>query len=131
MFILLLCFFKGFLVFEIRKNLDLRKILVTPKIFLKSRLHCTTVTQYSPNCSWSPDFFKHFFGIHGHGRIVLFLCHFGLATCGESYFIACSFAFLKSLHPVGFVSLKLKNKLQLNAFFPEIILKLSLHDIVN
>ena len=32
----------GFLVFEIRKNLDLRKILVTPKIFLKSRFHCTT-----------------------------------------------------------------------------------------
>ena len=36
-----LCFFKGFLVFEIRKNIDLRKILVTPKIFLKSRVHCT------------------------------------------------------------------------------------------
>ena len=36
-----LCFFKGFLVFEIRKNLDLRKILVIPKIFLKSRFHCT------------------------------------------------------------------------------------------
>ena len=32
--------FKGFLMFEIRKNLDLRKILVTPKIFLKSRFHC-------------------------------------------------------------------------------------------
>ena len=30
-----------FLVFEIRKNLGLRKILVTPKIFLKSRVHCT------------------------------------------------------------------------------------------
>ena len=28
-------------MFEIRKNLDLRKILVTPKIFLKSRFHCT------------------------------------------------------------------------------------------
>ena len=27
-------------MFEIRKNLDLRKILVTPKIFLKSRFHC-------------------------------------------------------------------------------------------
>ena len=26
--------------FEIRKNLDLRKILSTPKIFLKSRFHC-------------------------------------------------------------------------------------------
>ena len=36
-----LCFFKGFLVFEIRKNLDLRKIFVTPKIFLKLRFHCT------------------------------------------------------------------------------------------
>ena len=34
--------FKGFPVFEIRKNLDLRKILSTPKIFLKSRFHCTT-----------------------------------------------------------------------------------------
>ena len=33
--------FKGFPVFEIRKNLDLRKILSTPKIFLKSRFHCT------------------------------------------------------------------------------------------
>ena len=31
---------RDFLVFEIRKNLDLRKILVTPKIFLKSRFHC-------------------------------------------------------------------------------------------
>ena len=31
-----------FLVFEIRKNLDLRKILVTSKIFFKSRVHCTT-----------------------------------------------------------------------------------------
>ena len=30
-----------FNVFEIRKNLDLRKILSTPKIFLKSRFHCT------------------------------------------------------------------------------------------
>ena len=72
---------------------------------------------YSPNCSWSSDFFKHFFGIHGHRRIVLFLCHFGLATCGESYFVACSFAFLKSLHPVGLVSLKLKNKLLIKCFF--------------
>ena len=35
------CFFKGFLVFKIRKNLDFRKILVTPpKIFLKSRFRC-------------------------------------------------------------------------------------------
>ena len=25
---------------DLRKNLDLRKILVTPKIFLKSRFHC-------------------------------------------------------------------------------------------
>ena len=30
-----------YLVSEIRKNLDLRKILVTPKIFPKSRMHCT------------------------------------------------------------------------------------------
>ena len=37
----LLVTFKGFPVFEIRKNLDLRKILSTPKIFLKSRFHCT------------------------------------------------------------------------------------------
>ena len=28
-------------MFEIRKNLDLRKIFVTPKIFLKSGFHCT------------------------------------------------------------------------------------------
>ena len=33
--------FDGFSVFEIRKDLDLRKILSTPKIFLKSRFHCT------------------------------------------------------------------------------------------
>ena len=31
---------RDFLVSEIRKNLDLRKILVTPKIFLKSRFQC-------------------------------------------------------------------------------------------
>ena len=34
---------RDFLVFEIRKNLDLRKIFVIPKIFLKSRFHCTVV----------------------------------------------------------------------------------------
>ena len=28
-------------MFEIRKNLDLRKVLVTPNIFLKSRFHCS------------------------------------------------------------------------------------------
>ena len=33
---------KDFLMFEIRKTLDLRKIFVTPKIFLKSRFHCST-----------------------------------------------------------------------------------------
>ena len=33
---------RDFLLFEIRKNLDLRTILVTPKIFLKSRFHCTS-----------------------------------------------------------------------------------------
>ena len=32
---------RNFLVFEIRKNLDLRKFLVTPRIFLKSKFHCT------------------------------------------------------------------------------------------
>ena len=36
----LLVTFNGFPVFEIRKNLDLRKVLLTPKIFLKSRFHC-------------------------------------------------------------------------------------------
>ena len=30
-------------MFEIRKNLDLRKILGVTKIFLKSRFHCTTL----------------------------------------------------------------------------------------
>ena len=40
---ILLCFSKGFLVFEIRKNHDLRKILVTPKIFLKSKAHCISI----------------------------------------------------------------------------------------
>ena len=37
----LLVTFNGFLVFEIRKNFDLTKILCTPKIFLKSRFHYT------------------------------------------------------------------------------------------
>ena len=42
MFICKVMLFQWFLlVFETRKNLDLRKILVTPKIFLKSRFHCT------------------------------------------------------------------------------------------
>ena len=48
----LLVTFNGFPVFEIRKNLDLRKILVTPKIFLKSRFHCTkmhTTRIFSPS----------------------------------------------------------------------------------
>ena len=31
-------------MFEIRKNLDLRKILVTPKIFLKSRVNCIEIS---------------------------------------------------------------------------------------
>ena len=39
----LLVTFEGFPVFKIRKNLDLRKILSTPKNFLKSRFHCTTL----------------------------------------------------------------------------------------
>ena len=39
----LLVTFKGYPVFEIRKNLDLRKILFPPKIFLKSRFHCTVL----------------------------------------------------------------------------------------
>ena len=41
----LLVTFNGFPVFEIRKNLDLRNILVTPKIFLKSRFYCTKATR--------------------------------------------------------------------------------------
>ena len=57
--------FKGFPVFEIRKNLDLRKILSTPKIFLKSRFHCTyykTLLQLST------------FGYHcGEGKCMLVL----------------------------------------------------------
>ena len=39
----LLVTFNGFPEFEIRKNLDLRKILSTPKIFLKSRFHCMKI----------------------------------------------------------------------------------------
>ena len=34
---------RDFLGFEIRKNLDLRKFLVTPKIFLRSRFHCKRI----------------------------------------------------------------------------------------
>ena len=44
----LLVTFNGFPVFEIRKNLDLRKILSTPKIFLKSRFHCTQSQEIRP-----------------------------------------------------------------------------------
>ena len=36
---------RDFLLFEIRKNPDLRKIFVTPKIFLKSRFHCITLAK--------------------------------------------------------------------------------------
>ena len=43
----LLVTFNGFPVSEIRKNLDLRKILSTPKIFLKSRFHCSSLVYYS------------------------------------------------------------------------------------
>ena len=46
--------FKTFPVFEIRKNLDLRKILVTPKIFLKSRFVCFIflLTDITPNLTF-------------------------------------------------------------------------------
>ena len=43
----LLVTFNGFPEFEIRKNLDLRKILSTPKIFLKSRFHCIMMSKCS------------------------------------------------------------------------------------
>ena len=55
---------RNILVFEIRTNLDLRKILVTPKIFLKSRLHCTKNGAETgqgrwwielPACCWEAD----------------------------------------------------------------------------
>ena len=48
----LLVTLNGFPVFEIRKNLDLRKILSTPKIFLKSRFHCTYLVNRleKPSC---------------------------------------------------------------------------------
>ena len=38
----LLCIIRDFVVFEIRKNLDFKKFLATPKIFLKLRGHYTT-----------------------------------------------------------------------------------------
>ena len=43
-------------MFEIRKNLDLRKILVTPEIFLKSRFHCTD-NKWSQDRTGSPASF--------------------------------------------------------------------------
>ena len=46
---------RDFLAFEIRKNLDLRKILVTPKIFLKSRFHCTTNFYLNYRCLRLPQ----------------------------------------------------------------------------
>ena len=55
-----------FNVFEIRKNLDLRKILSTPKIFLKSRFHCTTYSNQlndnfycSANCNSATQYFAY------------------------------------------------------------------------
>ena len=39
-------FSRVFLCLKSEKNLDLRKILVTPKIFLKSRVHCTNIYWY-------------------------------------------------------------------------------------
>ena len=39
-------------MFETRKNLDLRKILVTPKIFLKSRFHCTSRAEILQIFGW-------------------------------------------------------------------------------
>ena len=52
---------RDFLVFETRKNLDLRKILVTPKIFLKSRFHCTKLGIFLPE-SEIPVFFETIIG---------------------------------------------------------------------
>ena len=52
----LLVTFIGFPVFEIRKNLDLRKIFSTPKIFLKSRFHCTLKTKNQGNYQLSRRF---------------------------------------------------------------------------
>ena len=66
---------RDFLVFEIRKNLDLRKILVTPKIFLKSRFQSTifyktfrsarlqllgpySMPTYLVNCNFFSSFFS-------------------------------------------------------------------------
>ena len=37
-------------MFEIRKNLDLRKILFTPKMFLKSRFHCNGFSAETALC---------------------------------------------------------------------------------
>ena len=55
---------RDFLVFEIRKNLDLRKILVTPKIFLKSRFHCISSlfrkVQHVTTILDGKKLFKHF-----------------------------------------------------------------------
>ena len=45
-------------MFEIRKNLDLRKILFTPKIFLKSRFHCSFLKSHV--LRKIPNFYKSF-----------------------------------------------------------------------
>ena len=52
--------FKGFPVFEIRKNLDLRKILSTPKIFLISRFHCTDKNTFFNDLDYKADIGQHF-----------------------------------------------------------------------
>ena len=57
----LLVTFKGFPVFEIRKNLDLRKVLVTPKIFLKSRFHCTAIFSKHSRNIWLMHFWAKIF----------------------------------------------------------------------
>ena len=51
----LLVTFNGFPVFEIRKNLDLRKILGVTNIFLKSRFFCLVFTLTISRKVWKKD----------------------------------------------------------------------------
>ena len=88
---------RDFLVFEIRKNLDLRKILITPKIFLKSRFHCTIFSTLSKTKILSPKWSttpimvgKHCWKPHCHNGVLdrLQSCIVGKSRWEEVQFLS-------------------------------------------
>ena len=75
-----------FLVFEIRKNLDLRKILSIPKIFLKSRFHCIFIERLCLRKILC------YFGLFGYYSAISRICYFILYVQDFYYFaVNCCF----------------------------------------